>query len=230
MNWRRVLPVLLGLLMPLPLVWLGFIALSGTGAQVPLPRGKTLVPMLSPEERLRLSTYERDCETDADCEPQLRCSYDVGTARDYCTDSKCTEDEQCPYGFTCVPLEAENDKDLVRVCSLLGVRKEGELCELPPSKREDGCAQGLFCQGFCGRPCWMDGPECPEGFFCHEGSNGSSCLPSCEGRACPEGQRCVALSAEGGVRLHEDSWTGLRAHPLCRGTVLHAERLPGCSG
>jgi hypothetical protein len=197
MNWRRVLPVLLSLLLPLPLLWLISIALSGTSAQVPLPQGKTLVPMLSPEERLRLSTYERDCRTDTDCESQLRCFYDMRTARQYCTDSRCTEDEHCSEGFTCLPLEATNDKELVRVCSLLGVRKEGELCERLPSARGAGCAKGLFCQGFCGRPCRMNESSCPEGFFCHEGSNGLSCLPTCKGHSCPEGQRCVPLAGEG---------------------------------
>lgn len=196
MRWRTVLPVLLILVVPLPLLWLLFIAMSGPklGAGVALPPGKTLVPMLSREERLLLTTYAHDCRTDADCEPPLRCAYDVPTMRHHCTDSLCTVDEHCLEGFTCIPWLAENGKDLLRVCSLLGVRKEGELCESLPQDPENGCVKGLFCQGFCGRPCRVDEPtSCPKGYSCHAGEEGSSCMPTCEGRACPAGQRCVGL-------------------------------------
>ena len=197
MKWRLVLPALLGLLVPLPLAWLVYIAMSNSSHQMPLPQGKSFVPMLSREERLGLNTYEHDCRTDADCEPQLRCVYDVQTARQHCTDSKCTEDEHCPVGFACIPFRTINGKELVRVCSLIGIRKEGELCRDLPSDQKNGCMKGLVCQGFCGRPCRMDEPgSCREGYFCHEGSEGASCLPTCEGRACPAGQRCVRLMAE----------------------------------
>jgi hypothetical protein len=103
MNWRKLPPALLGLLIPLPLVWLVYIAMSGLGSQVLLPQGKSSVPMLSQEERLGLRTYEHDCRTDADCDPQLRCVYDVRTARGRCTDSTCTDDEHCPMGSACIP-------------------------------------------------------------------------------------------------------------------------------
>jgi len=32
-----------------------------------------LIPMLSPEQRRALLSYERDCRSDADCEPPLGC-------------------------------------------------------------------------------------------------------------------------------------------------------------
>lgn len=192
--WRLALPTVLALLLPLPLIWLAFIAMPKPDTHVLLPRGKNLVPMLSHEERVLLATYEHDCRTDADCDSQLRCVYDVSTTRYRCTDSKCTGDEHCSEGFACIPRAAVNDKDLVRVCSLVGVRKEGELCDNMPVDRNNGCARGLACQGFCGRPCRVDEPaSCPEGYFCHEGGAVSSCLPTCEGRSCPEGQRCVKL-------------------------------------
>lgn len=194
MNRRTVLPALLVLLLLLPLVWLGLISMSGLGARMPLSQGKPIVPMLSREERLRLTTYAHDCGTDADCETQLRCVYDGRTARQHCTDSSCAEDEHCPNGFACIPFGAVNGKELVRVCSILGVRKEGEVCESQPSEPQEACARGLLCQGFCGRPCRVEDPaSCPEGYSCHEGSEGASCLPACEGLACPADQRCVRL-------------------------------------
>jgi hypothetical protein len=194
MNWRTALPALPGLLIPLPLVWLVYIAMSGSGSRLHSPQGKSFVPMLTHEERLGLRTYEHDCRTDADCDPQLRCVYDVRTARGRCTDSTCMEDAHCPVGFACNPQGTLNEKDLVRACLLLGVRTEGELCELQPQDRKDGCARGLVCQGFCGRPCRLNEPaSCPEGYFCYDGIEGASCLPTCEGRSCPTGQRCVQL-------------------------------------
>lgn len=196
MKWRTVLPTLLLLLIPLPLMWLLLVAMSGpgAGARMTLPHGRTLIPRLSHEERLRLSTYEHDCRTDTDCAPQLRCVSDARTARHYCTDSLCTEDAHCPQGFTCSPWSAENDKDVIGICSLLGVRQEGELCESLPESPTEGCVKGLFCQGFCGRPCRADEPSsCPEGYSCHAGEEGPYCMPTCEGRPCPAGQRCVDL-------------------------------------
>ena len=60
---------------------------------------------------------------------------------------------------------------------------------------EETCALGLRCnEGWCGRPCQPDeSTSCPEGFFCREGVNGPSCLPTCGARGCPEGQQCIAL-------------------------------------
>jgi hypothetical protein len=193
MKWRPLLFVSLGLLLPIPLLWLSYISMPGHGAHLPLShQDKVLVPMLSPEERLRLHTYEQDCQTDADCEPRLRCFYNMRTERQYCTDSTCMTNEDCPKDFACRTLRADNGKELLRICSLEGLRKEGELCEELPAKLEDGCEKGLICYGFCGRSCRLDEPSsCPEGFVCKEGDNGPSCLPTCEGRSCPEGQRCI---------------------------------------
>lgn len=197
MKWRRVLPTLLVLLLPVPLVWLLSIAMSGLrpSARLTPPQGKTFFPMLSHEERLLLTTYTHDCRTDTDCDPQLRCAYDVPTSRYQCTDSVCTSDDHCPDGFTCIPSSTENGKDLIRVCVLRGVRQEGELCYRIPESPKQGCAKGLSCQGFCGRPCQVDEPvSCPEGYYCRAGEEDTSCMPTCEGRPCPAGQRCIDLA------------------------------------
>lgn len=194
MRWRTLLTVLLGFALPLPLAWLlHSTLLSGYGTDQPPARLGNLVPMLTPEERQRLSTYEQTCQTDTNCEPPLRCFFNMRTATQYCTDSTCMRDEHCPKGFACRTLDVDGT-DLLRVCSLVGVRKEGESCTVLPSIREEGCEKDLFCEGRCGRSCQMNEPSsCPEGFFCQPGLDGPSCLPTCEGRSCPEGQRCVRM-------------------------------------
>jgi hypothetical protein len=197
MKWRMFLAVLLGLALPLPLAWLLYTSFLGRieGEEVNrvLPQGVHLVPMLTLEERRRVPTYERRCESDADCDPQLRCFWDMRAQRSYCTDSKCMSDEQCPEGFSCRFMTPQNDKDVLRFCSLVGVRGEGELCVMLPLDRDYGCRRDLSCHGLCGRPCELDNPtSCPEGFFCEEDPAGATCMPTCEGRTCPEGQRCIS--------------------------------------
>lgn len=196
MKWRTLLTVLLGLSLPLPLVWLLHTTLFGqageehsTLSQSQSPR---ILPMLTLEERLGLPTYERDCDSDADCDPQLRCFFNMRTVRSYCTDSMCMTDRQCPEGFACRIMDTQSGEDLLRACSLVGGRSEGEVCESLPREPEDGCRKDLLCRGRCGRPCSPHEPaDCPKGYFCEEAPEGPTCQPTCEGRSCPEGQQCV---------------------------------------
>jgi hypothetical protein len=194
LEWRTLLAAMSGLLVTLPLAWLFYVAMFGWGARVPTAQGKTSIPMLSPEERRSLLTYGHHCETDTDCEPPLRCFFSTHTMNRYCTDSRCVTDMQCKDGFTCRP-QAISNGDSLRVCSLVGARKEGERCLEHAPTTDWACEKGLLCNSRCGRPCKVDDPSsCPEGFFCHSNSEeGPSCLPTCEGRTCAEGQRCVAL-------------------------------------
>jgi hypothetical protein len=198
MKWRTLLVALLGLLLALPLAWVFSIPLLRT---VPSrPEEVPVLPVLPLEERLGLLTYERNCEKASDCDPQLGCFFNMRSQRTYCTDSACVTDQQCPKEFVCRVMKTEGGKSLVRVCSLSGDRKEGEVCSLLPPTQEYGCEMGLLCKGRCGRPCRLEDPtSCPEGFFCEDGLDGPSCLPSCEGRSCLEGQRC--LPREGRVSL-----------------------------
>jgi hypothetical protein len=193
MRGRTLLAVLLGVLLPLPLAWLLHILMFARGTDESLPRDKTLVPMLSPEERRGLLTYGRHCDTNADCEAPLQCFFNTRLMSRYCSDSKCMTDVQCPEGFVCRTQTTTGNGDALRVCSLTGVRREGEACLVNTDSTDYACEKGLLCQGRCGRPCNMSAPtSCPEGFFCHAGSeDGPSCLPTCEGRGCPEGQQCV---------------------------------------
>jgi hypothetical protein len=196
MKWRTRLAVLLGLLLPVPLVWLLYTARDGG-----VPRGASetrTAPMLSLEERRSLMTYERSCRKSEECEPPLGCFINPRAMARYCTDSRCMTDRHCPEGFVCRSMKTEDEGVLVRACALVGVRVEGETCKQMPVTRESGCASGLLCQGWCGRPCQVAEPaSCPEGFLCREGPDGPSCLPTCEGRSCPEGQQCVRFA--GGI-------------------------------
>ncbi|WNG40922.1 hypothetical protein F0U61_49925 [Archangium violaceum] len=190
MKWSTSLAAMLGLLLTLPLVWLLYIAMLKQSTGVPVAQP---VPMLSHEERRSLLTYERDCDSNSDCEPPLQCFFSTRAMSRYCTDSRCVTDMQCPKGFVCRTQTTTTQGDPLRVCALVGERKEGEVCMAHSSTRDYACAEGLLCHARCGRPCKLDDPaSCPEGFFCHEGSeDGPLCQPTCEGRSCPEGQQCV---------------------------------------
>jgi hypothetical protein len=197
MERRSFLPALLGFLLPLPLMGLLYLALSGDEVPLPVPQGRFLVPMLTAAERQSLRTYGQECQTDADCEPRLRCTYDREGRRS-CVDSACGTNRDCPRDHVCRTQRAPNGKDLMRACARVGVRKEGELCDNFPVIPEEGCERHLLCSGFCGRPCRLNEPSsCPEGFNCRQDDDGPVCVPSCEGRSCPEGQRCITGLAGG---------------------------------
>lgn len=150
-------------------------------------------PVLSREERLQRATYQRACLKSAECEPPLGCLKYPRLREFFCTDSQCVTDAQCEEGKTCQALLTEGDGPRVRACVTQGVRHEGEECSPLPGRREEACAPGLRClEGWCARPCDTESPgSCPEGFFCADDVTGPVCLPSCEGRGCPEGQQCV---------------------------------------
>jgi hypothetical protein len=202
MKWRTLLPVLTCILLPLPVVALILMSVWRPTPPVALDTKTALIPMLDVGVRRALGTYERSCTEDAECDAPLVCLRIESELRSECTDSRCMEDKDCPEGFACLPLKTRNGKALVRRCSLIGNRKEAEKCEPLALSLHLGCERGLLCQaGWCGRPCRLDDPSsCSTGFFCSEGHEGPpSCLPTCEGRTCPEGQQCLAVS--GGASL-----------------------------
>jgi len=190
--WRVFMIALACTLLLLPLAWLLSIAMPRTilGER----QGARLIPVLAPDVRQSLLTYRRDCRADADCEPPLGCLVKRASALHMCVDSTCETDEDCDEGFSCMPFKTVDGRAIVRTCALVGQRKEGERCMVLPAVQRDGCEQGLLCQGRCGRPCQLDDPSsCPGGFFCAEGRQGPpSCLPTCKGRPCPDGLKCIS--------------------------------------
>jgi hypothetical protein len=192
-RWRTALAVLMGLLLPVPLLLL-FGSVPQVGPEALPPQRWRVSPVLGFEERMRRVTYERECRKGSDCEEPLGCLRDRRTRRRYCTDSECSTDEQCPEGQTCQSLPTLDDGPLVRYCIPLGVRQAGEECFQPPSDKKYACGPGLVCagqEGWCGRPCQEEAGSCPEGFFCADVAPQPVCLPSCEARGCPAGQQCV---------------------------------------
>lgn len=189
-GWRGVVGILLGVLLPVPLVLVLLAVQQGTGKA---REGVNVSPVLSREERLQRVTYLRRCQKSAECEPPLGCLKNPRLAEFFCTDSQCVTDAQCPEGKSCQVFITEGNGPRIRSCVTQGVRREGEECWSVPNSREQGCAPGLRCfEGFCGRPCSPAAPEsCPEGFFCAGDVAGALCLPTCEARGCPEGQQCV---------------------------------------
>jgi hypothetical protein len=226
---RRMLLVALAcVFLLLPLVWLMSIAMLRASPQEGY--AEKLLPMLPLNVQQLLPTYMRECQTDADCDPQLGCLVADGTSLQMCLDSTCETDKQCDDGFSCVPLKTVSGKSIVRTCALVGERKEGERCNVFPLVREDGCERGLLCQKRCGRPCRLDDPStCPVGFFCSDGKEGPpSCLPTCEGRSCPEGLQCLKRGRGSSIcaRVHGED---CRMNPcpdkqLCR--VLETPQRP----
>jgi hypothetical protein len=159
-------------------------------------------PVLALEETWRLQTYSQKCWKGADCEPPLGClSFSAHEREGLCSDSWCMTDLQCREEGTCQTVRTLDEGPLVRACVDPGWRKEGEACVLAMGPEKNTCARGLRCNdGWCGRPCDLDDSgSCPEGFFCRDGLNGPSCMPTCEGRNCSEGQQCVPM--EDGVSV-----------------------------
>jgi hypothetical protein len=230
MRWRTPLAVLLGLLLPLPLVWVLLRTTPDAGGLgAPIPR---TIPMLPLEERRGLTTYERPCQSREDCEAPLECFLNTRSMERYCTDSTCMTDAHCPEGFVCRAMPLGREGPAIRLCTLEGTRQEGEACDALPRTPREGCERGLLCQGWCGRPCRRDEPtSCPVGFFCAEGPNGSSCLPSCEGRSCPEGQQCVSLGKRGVsvcARVHGEDCQRTSSCPDGQQCLVnHAPHRPG---
>ncbi len=200
-KWRMWLPILLGLLLPVPLIWASSrLLLGGLSPSFANKSDSRLVPLLPPDETRRLLTFRRPCERDEDCEAPLACLRDQFMVNRACVASTCATDADCSQGLSCYSIAAS--ERVVRMCGAPGDVSEGEFCMELPRLRKWACAPELVCtHKQCRRPCQPQEPlSCPDGYSCHAADvKGSVCLPTCEGRSCPEGQRCVAL--EHGVSI-----------------------------
>jgi hypothetical protein len=194
MSWRALLGVCAALLLPVPLVLLMGSVLH---PRLPssTPEGLRVSPVLEFEERMRRVTYRRHCQHASECEAPLGCLLDVRIGTHYCTDSQCRTDADCPVEQVCRGIATVGGGLLVRFCTPVGERLEGERCVDLPRDKEAACGPGLLCgghQGWCARPCRRtEATSCPAGFFCAEVTPQPVCLPTCEPRRCPEDQRCV---------------------------------------
>ncbi len=204
-GFRARLVVICAVLLPLPLLGIFAMLLMKPVQDMSRDQEPTVIAMLHPVEREGTLTYGRKCLADSDCDSRLRCFFSMVLQYSYCTDSRCTEDKHCPTGFSCQTYTVKNRKESIQMCSRVGLRKEGEGCEMHTIESDSGCERGLVCQRWCGRACTAGSPDtCPEGFFCSESREGSACQPTCEGQTCPEGQRCVQMGGRVSVcaRVH----------------------------
>jgi hypothetical protein len=201
MKWRARLAILLGLLLPVPLIWASStLLLGGLNASETHEDGSRVVPILPPDETRRLPTFERSCQRNEDCDAPLACLRGQFMLKKACVASTCATDMDCSEGLSCHSIAA--GERMVRLCGAPGKATEGEFCMELPVKRNMACAPELLCtHKQCRRPCQPQEPRsCPEGFFCSTADvKGPVCLPTCKGFSCPDGQRCVAL--EHGVSI-----------------------------
>lgn len=230
MNWRRLLTALAGFLLPLPLVLAVGAGRGLAGAQARVQDPSEVSPILSIEERRAFMTHERSCQKAEDCEPPLGCM-DLDWGHSICMASECQTDLQCADGFTCRAVKSRGRGPLVRTCVVRGTAKEGEPCVSTFTfEQEAVCRPGLLCNAYCGRPCQPDTPgSCPEGSICLKGSEGPSCMPTCEGRACSEGQECVRF--KDGFSVCARIWGDNCQRQACpEGTSCSVGYLPGRPG
>lgn len=180
MKWRTPLAVVMGLLLPMPLLLLLGGALGWSGwAQV--PPDEQLSPMLSSQQQQQLLTFGRPCQ---DSSPEgFYC--DTGPNGASCLPT--CEGRTCPQGQECARFESGPSS-----CAVI----RGRNCQRTP------CPDGAQCRTTyspqrpgevkmeCVVPCGEKTPACPEGILCHNGTCRQPCEPS-ELDACASGQECV---------------------------------------
>lgn len=162
--------------------------------QPDLLRGEDTLPLLPTSQARALASYGSPCLHPKDCEPPLGCVEAGALGRGKCLNTECETDSQCEPGEHCRTFRTMAEGDALRRCDRrTGERPEGDACVMGYAYTEDRCAQGLLCnRGWCGRPCRLgESSDCPDSFFCQQGLDGPSCVPTCQSRGCPEGLQCA---------------------------------------
>lgn len=194
MRWHVVGVLLLGLLLPLPLLWVMGL-LPSVGSRPPAHLDSvTIVPRLSPEQLSGLPTWRRSCSVDEDCDAALVCLRGQPMIEPACVASVCSTDMDCNEGFACRPVQVGTR--VVHVCGAMGTATEGQWCLKLPRLQRSACLPGLICAANrCGRRCQVDGAQgCPLGFSCKNlDVDGGVCSPDCEKFPCSAGTQCVRL-------------------------------------
>lgn len=137
-----------------------------------------------------------ECTTDADCPLGQGCGANRKTRRFECMASECEVDVHCFPGQVCRAVtEGSTGAAPVRRCVPVGLRAEGEPCDLEPLSPTGSCQEGLHCVfSQCARPCQPQEPwSCPKGYTCKAGLGSHGCVPDCRELGCPPGQRCKVL-------------------------------------
>jgi hypothetical protein len=194
---KTLIATILVLILPLPLI-----LVIGRASWPRLPQGQNVLPLLPSDQARALPSFESPCLRAEDCEPPLGCLEAGALGRGVCLNTACETDSQCGPEKYCRTFPTMNGDAALRRCDRRGgERPEGDACVAVYTFAEDRCADGLLCnRGWCGRPCTLgEASSCPEGFFCQQGLNGPSCVPTCEARGCPTGLQCARES--GGISV-----------------------------
>src|ERR1044071_914926 len=139
MKWRACLPIVLGFLLPAPLIGVSStLLLGGLNASETREDGSRLVPILPPDETRRLLTFERSCQSNEDCDAPLVCLRGQFMLKRACVASTCETDVDCREGLSCHSIAA--GERVVRMCGAPGNATEGEFCMELPVKRSMACA------------------------------------------------------------------------------------------
>jgi hypothetical protein len=186
---KALAAALLLALLSLPLI----LIISSTLQPSP-PRGKEVLPLFPASQARALASYRSPCLRPEECGSPLGCLEAGELGRGECLNTECETASQCEPEEYCRTFQTMGGGLALRRCDRRdGLRPEGDACVEGYTYAEDRCAQGLLCnRGWCGRPCrFEEASDCPEGFFCQQGLDGPSCVPTCEARGCPEGLQCA---------------------------------------
>jgi hypothetical protein len=136
------------------------------------------------------------CQTDSDCPAGTGCVANRETRRFECLEPECEEDAHCFPGLVCRRVSRWGTGAVIRRCVPVGVRREGQTCDVQFVSASGACQEGLLChRGVCSVPCRRgDAASCPQGHACEEDEDGAACFPDCRALGCPGGQRCKLLN------------------------------------